>query len=117
MRGSAGEPPGARPSGANPGARGRGAVVLLKALATGRTMQPPNPYAPPMSDPSQGQNAGFHGFGVWQQAGCAVLYCTGAMLPNRCVVCNAPGKHRVQKTFFWHEPWIYVLILGGVLIY
>lgn len=80
-------------------------------------MQPPNPYAPPMSDLSQGQHAGFHGFGVWQQDGCAVLYCTGAMLPNRCVVCNAPGKHRVHKTFFWHEPWLYVLILAGVLIY
>jgi hypothetical protein len=86
-------------------------------------MQPPNPcaplnpYAPPASDFSHGQNAGFHGYGVWQQDGCAVLYCTGCMLPNRCVVCNAPGKHRVHKTFFWHEPWLYVLLFTGVLLY
>ena len=42
-------------------------------------------------------DGGINGFGVWQQGGCAVMYRTGAMLPARCPVCNAPGKHRLSK--------------------
>lgn len=78
---------------------------------------PFNPYAPPGDMGAPGSPMGFEGFGVWQQDGKAVLYANSGRLPNRCASCNGPGQHRVHKTFYWHEPWLYVLILGGVLIY
>jgi hypothetical protein len=63
-----------------------------------------------------GSAMAFDGFGVWQQDGKVVLYANNGRLPNRCVACNGPAQHKVTRTFFWHAPWIYVLILG-VLVY
>lgn len=38
-------------------------------------------------------------------------------LPDACVRCNQPGVKRFRKDLYWHEPWIYLLILPGLLIY
>jgi hypothetical protein len=39
-------------------------------------------------------------------------------LPAVCVKCGAPADGKpVEKTFYWHPPWVYVLIFLGLLIY
>lgn len=38
-------------------------------------------------------------------------------LPPRCVICNDHATHRMTKTFYWHESWVYLTILAGLLIY
>ncbi|SRR6266700_1871267 len=39
-------------------------------------------------------------------------------LPAVCVKCGAYADGKpVEKTFYWHPPWLYVLIFLGVLIY
>jgi hypothetical protein len=41
-----------------------------------------------------------------------------AMLPPLCVKCGAPANGKpVMKTFYWHHPALYLIILAGVLIY
>jgi phage shock protein PspC (stress-responsive transcriptional regulator) len=41
-----------------------------------------------------------------------------ALLPPVCVKCGAPADGKpVEKTFYWHPQWLYVLIFIGVLIY
>jgi hypothetical protein len=39
-------------------------------------------------------------------------------LPPNCVKCGRPAEKPFRKKFFWHVPWLYILILfPGVLIY
>ena len=41
-----------------------------------------------------------------------------ALLPPVCVKCGAPADGKpVEKTFYWHPPWLYVLIFIALLIY
>lgn len=41
-----------------------------------------------------------------------------AMLPPLCVKCGAPANGKpVVKTFYWHHPALYLMILAGLLIY
>src|SRR5262245_43504290 len=43
---------------------------------------------------------------------------SGSTLPPFCVKCGAPATGKpLRKTFRWHESWLYVLILAGLLIY
>lgn len=37
------------------------------------------------------------------------------VLPDVCIKCNAPASLKLTKKFYWHEPWLYVLLLTGVL--
>jgi hypothetical protein len=42
----------------------------------------------------------------------------GASLPPMCVKCGEPVPGQfLTKNFRWHPPWIYLLILIGILIY
>lgn len=42
----------------------------------------------------------------------------GAALPPNCVKCGRDAAVPWQKKFYWHEPWLYILILfPGLLIY
>jgi hypothetical protein len=36
-------------------------------------------------------------------------------LPSVCMYCGAPATRRKSKTFSWHPPWIYILLLVGLL--
>ena len=36
-------------------------------------------------------------------------------LPAVCMKCGAPATTWKSKTFSWHPPWVYVLILIGLL--
>jgi hypothetical protein len=40
-----------------------------------------------------------------------------APLPNRCVKCNAPTHRTLKRNLRWHHPALYILIIGGVLLY
>lgn len=52
----------------------------------------------------------------WSEGGLLVM-AKDASLPDRCIRCNAPAHQRVQKTFSWHSPFLYLLILAGILTY
>src|SRR5262249_48368291 len=41
-----------------------------------------------------------------------------AALPPQCIKCGAPANGKpLVKTFYWHHPALYLVILAGVLIY
>ncbi len=79
-----------------------------------------NPYAPPQSNVQSTEAPGifgmFHGSGVWRTGDLLVMQ-KGAVLPNRCLVCNQPASVQLPKKLYWHTPWLYVLILLNILIY
>lgn len=42
----------------------------------------------------------------------------GAPLPSYCVKCGqAVTSQALDKTFYWHSPWLYLLILVNLLVY
>ena len=67
------------------------------------------PYASPIILPTSAD--------VWGD-GKVIVARNGAVFPPRCVKCNGdvdrPGKRR---TYFWHHPGLYALILAGILVY
>lgn len=76
-----------------------------------------NPYAPPGSDVRGPQLfAQPPGGGVWRTGDLLVLQ-KGAVLPDRCVVCNGPVTVQWPKRLYWHQPWLYLLILVNIVIY
>jgi len=44
----------------------------------------------------------------------------GVALPDVCVKCGSPATRSVDKTFYWHSPWVYLYLLVlfplGILI-
>lgn len=40
-----------------------------------------------------------------------------ALLPKRCVKCNAPAQQTLKRNLRWHHPAIYISILGSLLLY
>lgn len=40
-----------------------------------------------------------------------------AVLPPLCVKSNRPAAHWLRRNLSWHEPWIAITILAGLLIY
>jgi hypothetical protein len=62
----------------------------------------------------EGITPGTH---VWRSGKFLVMN-KDAELPHLCVKCNAPGHGRkLKRRLFWHNPWIYLLIPAGLLIY
>jgi hypothetical protein len=41
----------------------------------------------------------------------------GAPLPPACVKCGRPSARPLSRSFYWHAPWVYLLILPGLLFY
>jgi len=42
----------------------------------------------------------------------------GASLPAQCIKCGNPAQVPWRKKFYWHQPWLYILIFfPGLLIY
>jgi hypothetical protein len=78
-----------------------------------------NPYAPPraaLDAPPAGVIS--DGVNVWRQDDRVVLHKVGGVLPDRCVMCNAPAQgYRLRKTFYWHPPEYYLAIFLGVGVY
>lgn len=71
-----------------------------------------NPFAPPKASLSPANPEG-----IWRDGKILVLT-PGSVLPPRCVKCNAPAVQPQRKRkIYWHQPWIYLLVLLNVLIY
>jgi hypothetical protein len=69
-----------------------------------------NPYAPPQSSLKSAGNTCF-------RDGKVLVVPTGEALPERCVKCNGPATMDKPKTYSWHHPGYYLLILVGIIVY
>lgn len=74
-----------------------------------------NPYAPPQSfestaHPSSGSK------GVWRD-GKDLVTVQGALLPSRCVKCNAPGTPGKPVQLWWHHGGYYLFVFLSPIIY
>jgi hypothetical protein len=56
------------------------------------------------------------GGGIWRR-GDQLITGRDVQLPDTCIRCNEPGVKRLRRHVYWHEPWVYILILPGLLIY
>lgn len=65
---------------------------------------------------AEGVAATGGGDGVWR-SGKKVVFRSGAPMPPVCVKCGAPATTRMPRTLYWHQPWVYVLIVISVLVY
>ena len=75
-----------------------------------------NPYASPQSNQVIEAQI-VEGGGVWRD-GQRLVMRKLALLPDRCVKCNAPAHgRRLRRNLSWHNRWIYLLILISILIY
>ena len=73
-----------------------------------------NPYAAPQHD-STLNAAAIESGGIWRDGNLLVMR-KGAMLPDRCVKCNAPAEgRRLKYVQLWHHP-IYFLLAPVALI-
>ena len=73
--------------------------------------QPPQPvlaYASPASQPT--------GLAIWRR-GNLLLTVRDIHLPPTCIKCNRPEVKRIRKDVYWHEQWLYLTILAGILVY
>ena len=81
-----------------------------------------NPYRAPQADPYEpGHLAGpldpRSTAGLWR-CGKLLVMRKGAVLPDRCIKTNRPANgQRLKRKLAWHESWVFVLILAGLLIY
>jgi hypothetical protein len=53
---------------------------------------------------------------IWR-SNSALVMSKRALLPQRCVKCNAPTRQTLKRNLRWHHPAIYVSILGSLLLY
>jgi hypothetical protein len=53
---------------------------------------------------------------IWRSES-ALVMTKQALLPGRCVKCNAPTRHTLKRNLRWHHPAIYISILGSLLLY
>jgi hypothetical protein len=61
-------------------------------------------------------SVGMPGAGVWRDKATLVMS-RDALLPKRCVKCNALTDGRLTRKLTWHHPAIYILILVAWLAY
>jgi hypothetical protein len=75
-----------------------------------------NPYAAPKAriDEIEGESGPLDG--VWSDGSTLVLT-KKAELPPRCLKCNEPADHVLNRSLSWHPPWVAVLVLLSPLIY
>src|SRR5690242_5147889 len=67
----------------------------------------PQPYFPPATHNLDA---------IWRNN--AVLVMTKqALLPNRCVKCNAPAEEQLKRKLTWHHPALYLLVFISILVY
>jgi MFS family permease len=73
----------------------------------GATPPPPLAYA---SRPVRQQS------GAWAE-GNLLVTTTSCALPQDCVYCGAPAEKILNRKYYWHPSWVFILILPGLLIY
>lgn len=77
-----------------------------------------NPYAAPRAMPFLDVENAEVGEGIWRDGHLLVVQ-KGAVLPDRCIRCNAPAEgRRLHRQLYWHHPMLYCLhFLGGPIVY
>lgn len=53
---------------------------------------------------------------IWR-SNSALVMSKRALLPQRCVKCNAPTRQTLKRNLRWHHPALYISILGSLLLY
>ena len=53
---------------------------------------------------------------IWRSKS-ALVMAKKALLPQRCVKCNAPTRNTLKRNLRWHHPALYLSILGSLLLY
>lgn len=70
-----------------------------------------NPYAPPAAQLLPTAPRLPNDDGLWRQGKLLVLQ-KGAVLPDRCLRCNAPAPgRRLKRTLYWHAPGWYAFLI------
>ena len=88
-------------------------MILSKVVATET-----NPYAAPRADVNAGVGSQFAAQGTYWRSGPILITRHGAILPARCVKCNADVQESLKRgRFYWHHPALFALVLLNVLIY
>ena len=55
---------------------------------------------------------------IARKRGKQVVVPRSASLPASCIKCGTPAQIPWRKKFYWHSPWLYIMILfPGLLIY
>jgi len=70
-------------------------------------MTPQHTYFPP---PAHNLNT------IWRNDSTLVMT-KEALLPNRCIKCNAPADELLKRKLTWHHPALYLLVFASLLIY
>lgn len=82
----------------------------VPAIGLEPTVPPTAAQAPP-TGPQDGAGA------MWRH-GRRLIIQKDAILPHRCVKCNAAAAdHSMRKTYYWHPPVLYLTLLAGILVY
>lgn len=67
--------------------------------------------------PSPSTNGQVVGRSVWL-VGDLLHASDGARFPTYCVHCGEPAEmHPFERTFYWHSPFLYLFVLGGLIPY
>lgn len=74
---------------------------------TSRIDSTQQPYFPPAT----------HGMPSIWRAHSDLVMTKEALLPARCVKCNAYTEERLKRKLTWHHPVLYLLIFASILIY
>ncbi len=92
--------------------------VLGFVLSSRRMPTETNPYAAPRADVNAGAGGEYAAPGGFWCSGSMLVARHGAVLPARCVRCNAEVQESLKKRrFYWHHPVWFALVLLNVFIY
>ena len=53
---------------------------------------------------------------IWRDRSILVMT-KDALLPQRCIKCNAPSAENLKRKLQWHHPALYLLVLVSILVY
>lgn len=77
-----------------------------------------NPYAPSRASLAGAATTPVEGGGSAWRDGTVLVLSPEATLPHRCVKCNEPAEEPTKsRKVYWHNPWVYALVLINLLIY
>ncbi len=80
-------------------------------------MDDDNPYAPPKSLEHEQDILVEHPNAAWRD-GNMLMVRKGAVLPDRCLKCNAPAEgYQFTRTISWITPWWFLLLLIALLLF
>jgi hypothetical protein len=75
-----------------------------------------NPFAAPSLRAQAEQPVALGETPIWRH-GSTVVVPKEAVLPDRCVKCNAPTSFKLYRKLYWHPSGYYFLLFVNVLVY